>query len=709
LCIVTALSAANTAKIDFRTDVQPLIEKRCIACHGPEQQMNAFRLDRRGAAMRGGTRSVIVPGNSAASRLYLRLVDDRFGKRMPAGGSLPADEVAIFKTWIDQGAVWPDDVANDPVLTPPDPKAVQMVSALRKGDAKPLLADAKALNLRGPGGATPFMFAALYSDAATVSRLLDLGADANVRNDANATPLMWAVDDLGKTRALLDHGAQVNAVSTDGRTPLVIAASQTGSAAVVGLLLEKGATGESAALREAASRGDLESMRLLIAHGADVKAGGAAALTGALERRCSECADVIAKALDAKAFTAALLSLAVYSEPESIRYVLDHGADVNATDVDGRTPLMYAANNDRLPLETVQLLVGKGADVNAKSHEGETALASARLHGNTPIVDFLIASGAKGTAPSPSTLRFLPNNTAADAVRRALPLMQKADLSFTQKSGCVSCHNEGLTGMALAAARTAGFHTDEPMEAKEVKAVASFFGDWRERLLQGMAPGGPAYTLEGLHAEHYQPDLTTDAIARYIRLRQFPDGHWDVGCGGSRNPLCGDEITNTANSLRALQLYAPSADKPAVDKQVQLAAQWLAKAPIHTHEDRTFRVFGLAWSGGNSQALGNAVHELTATQRADGGWSDNPYMTSTAYATGEALVALHEGGVSLTDPAWRRGLQFLLKAQVDDGSWYVKSHSYGTQPYFDAGFPHGTDQWISAAATNWAVMALSAR
>ncbi|MEP6715985.1 MAG: ankyrin repeat domain-containing protein [Terriglobia bacterium] len=674
-------------------------------CHGPEQQMNSFRLDRRGAAMRGGTRSVIVPGNSAASRLYLRLVDDRFGRRMPATGPLPDNEIAIFKAWIDQGAVWPDELANDPVLTPADPKAAQLVAALRQGDAKGLLADAAALNLRGPYGATPFMYAVLYSDSATVSKLLELGADGNVHNDAGATPLMWAVDDFGKTKTLLSHGAKVNAVSTDGRTPLLIAASQKDSTAVIGLLLESGAdSNQSSPLREAASRGDLESMKLLIARGANVKAAGSGALAGALERRCFECADLIAKALDQKAFTSALLTLVVYSDPAAIRYVVERGADVNAVDVDGRSPLMYAANNDRLPLETIQLLVGQGAHVNAKSHEGESALRSARLHGNSPVVKFLIASGATGPAPEVEALRFIEKNSAATAVRRALPIMQRADLNFTQKSGCVSCHNEALTGMALATARTAGFRADEAMEAKAVKAVVSFYGDWRERLLQGVPPGGPAYVLQELHAERYRPDLMTDAVARYLRLKQFPDGHWTVGCGGSRNPLCGDEVTNTANSLRALQFYAPTASK-----EIRQAAGWLATTPVFTNEDRTFRVFGLAWAGGQEEALVKAVRDLSATQRADGGWSDNPYMTSTAYATGEALMALHEGGMAVSDPAWQRGVEFLLRTQVEDGSWFVKSHSYGTQPYFDDGFPHGTDQWISAAATNWAVMALTAR
>jgi ankyrin repeat protein len=718
LCASSFAGILSAEPVDFRKDVAPLIQKRCIACHGPEQQMNAFRLDRRSAALRGGTRSVIVPGNSAASRLYLRLIGDQFGRRMPATGPMPAEEIAVIKAWIDEGAPWPDELANEPVLTPPDPKAVRMVEALRGGDKAAFLKlvdeDPQALNLRGPDGSTPFMFAVLYSDAATVKALLAKGADPNKRNDANATALMWAVNDLEKTRALLDRGADVNALSSDGRTPLLIAATQAGTAPIVKLLLDhhadpnpKGrAPGDASPLREAAGAGDAEAMQLLLDHGANIKNAGGGAITGALEAKCSRCVDLVAKGLDAKEYTASLLSLSVYGDLDAMRFALDHGADVNAADVDGHTPLMFAANCDRLPLKSVALLIERGANVNAKSVDGHTALDAARLHGNSPIVDLLIKSGAKSTPEPTVALAFQKGNTIRDAVTRALPLLQKADLNFTQKSGCVSCHNEALTDMAISAARGSGFHIDEPLAKQEVKAVASFFGEWRERLLQGMAPGGPAYILEGLHAEQYRPDLITDSITHYIRMRQFPDGHWGVGCGGSRNPLCGDEITNTANSLRALQFYAPAGFRVDYEKSIQLASAWLAKASVYTHEDRTFRVFGLAWAG-NKEALKIAVQDLLKEQHADGGWSDNSYLDSTSYATGQALVALHEAGIPLADTNWQRGIQFLLKTQNTDGSWYVKSRSFPAQPYFDDGFPHGIDQWISASGTNWAVIALS--
>ena len=83
-------------------------------------------------------------------------------------------------------------------------------------------------------------------------------------------------------------------------------------------------------------------------------------------------------------------------------------------------------------------------------------------------------------------------------------------------------------------------------------------------------------------------------------------------------------------------------------------------------------------------------------------------MGSDAYATGSALVALClAGGLATDEPAYRRGVAFLLREQRADGSWLVKSRSKPFQPYYESGFPHGNDQFISMAATSWAVTALA--
>jgi hypothetical protein len=83
-------------------------------------------------------------------------------------------------------------------------------------------------------------------------------------------------------------------------------------------------------------------------------------------------------------------------------------------------------------------------------------------------------------------------------------------------------------------------------------------------------------------------------------------------------------------------------------------------------------------------------------------------MDSDAYATGSALVALHEAGkIPVSDPLYERGVAFLLKTQQHDGSWLVRTRSKPFQTYYESGFPHGKDQFISMAASAWATTALA--
>src|SRR6266705_1641148 len=88
LIFAGALAAQVPAKVDFRRDVQPLFKTYCVGCHGPSQQMGGLRLDRKRDAMRGGSISVIGPGNGSGSRLYLKLIGSQFGAQMPPTGAL---------------------------------------------------------------------------------------------------------------------------------------------------------------------------------------------------------------------------------------------------------------------------------------------------------------------------------------------------------------------------------------------------------------------------------------------------------------------------------------------------------------------------------------------------------------------------------------------------------------------------------------------
>ena len=113
-------------------------------------------------------------------------------------------------------------------------------------------------------------------------------------------------------------------------------------------------------------------------------------------------------------------------------------------------------------------------------------------------------------------------------------------------------------------------------------------------------------------------------------------------------------------------------------------------------------------SGAPQERVRGATQELLQAQRPDGGWAQLPDMESDAYATGSALVALHQaGGLAVDDRAYRRGLGYLLSTQRDDGSWHVVSRSKPFQTYFESGYPHGKDQFISIAAGGWATTALA--
>src|SRR5690242_19159447 len=181
------LSAQRPAKVDFANDVLPILRQNCVSCHGPTQQSSGMRLDRKSAVI--GRRGV-VPGSSDNSFLYHRISGAAYGMQMPPTGALRPEQIALIKTWIDEGADWPDSLANEVDLPPLNAKAVAMVEALRTGDdatfSKFVAEDPQLLNARGPSGGTPFMYAVLYTGAPTLERLLKQGADPNKRNDVKA-------------------------------------------------------------------------------------------------------------------------------------------------------------------------------------------------------------------------------------------------------------------------------------------------------------------------------------------------------------------------------------------------------------------------------------------------------------------------------------------------------------------------------------------
>jgi hypothetical protein len=96
-------------KPDFARDVQPILNRSCVSCHGAKAQLGSLRLDSRKAAAKS-----IQAGNPEDSTLYQRVAGIGDQARMPMGGKpLPPHEIELIKKWIAEGAEWPEALSVD--------------------------------------------------------------------------------------------------------------------------------------------------------------------------------------------------------------------------------------------------------------------------------------------------------------------------------------------------------------------------------------------------------------------------------------------------------------------------------------------------------------------------------------------------------------------------------------------------------------------
>ena len=618
----------------------------------------------------------------------------------------------------------------------------ELFQAIRNGDTvfiKNHLSKSD-LAIRDKRGATPLMHAAAFGTTETLKMILDAGADVNAHNDHNATALLWAARDPEKARLLIERGADVNATSMEGQSPLIAASTRPDASPVIALLIAKGANidfqegrRQFTALTMAAESGDTESVRLLLAKGASagaVNRFGMTALGSAPTGRGVEIAqlllqrglDVNLGATDAGRVTngpidrlkvTALHNAAAFGPVEMVRSLLKAGANVHARDSRSLTPLFFAVATEYPSVEMLQTLLQAGADVNARDNTGETPLDWAEKFGDPQAIALLKAAGAKtGVVYHAPKMPSAEPPKPAVALARSLTLLESSSTEFARKSLCVSCHHQPLIARTQALAKLAGIPVNEKVEKEQLSQMVTQWTGPQEEFLQGLFPGGGANRLAemllGMKASNHPADSITDSAVVAVALSQRPDGRWAAGEVQLRPPLAESDVASTARILRVLQEYSIPARKQEFAKRAARAQAWLKTVkPVRT-EDAFMRLSGLTWPRSSDSEIKSAAKTLLAMQRPDGGWGNNPNMPSDAYMTGSALVALAESkAIPVNDATYRKGIQYLLSTQFPDGSWYVRSRAIKFQPYFESGFPHGHDQWISAAATSWAAQAIA--
>ena len=294
------------------------------------------------------------------------------------------------------------------------------------------------------------------------------------------------------------------------------------------------------------------------------------------------------------------------------------------------------------------------------------------------------------------------------AVAKSLPLLAKGAAGHMANRTCFACHNQHPPVLALVTARQHGFAVDDGAVAKNVKFINDFLDKNRANYLKGQGQGGASdtagYALWTLDAGAWPANETTAAVVEYLLLYNQDVPFWRTA---NRPPSEASRFTSSYVGLRALQTFGTKNQQERIARRTREVRSWLLKTPAKDTEDRVFRLWALRQAGAHPIEVHTAAQALLKSQRADGGWAQLDSMESDAYATGTALVALHEVvDLPTKDAIYQRGVRFLLKAQQGDGSWHIRSRSKPFQLYFESGFPHGKDQFISSAASGWATWAL---
>jgi ankyrin repeat protein len=310
-------------------------------------------------------------------------------------------------------------------------------SAIRDGDldrARLLISQGEDVNKMDGFGYSPLFYAARFGHLRIAEVLMNHGAKINIANSGKATALQIAsaTGHIRIVEFLIRRAADVGAKDSDGNTALHRAA-QGGHAEVVSFLLSAGANihaqedwhGGATALHLAAEQGHIEVVTLLVTKGADVNSvdrdgrtplyyasfpivslqeqlRGSYGVGYGIRGHANVVALLVQKGgrinSKSKSGVTALHNAAKSYNHEMTSFLLAHGAEVNARDDYGQTPLHMASGSlhtteREAQLSVIRALLSHGADPMAFTDSGYSPIHRAALHGYAEVVELLLGIG----------------------------------------------------------------------------------------------------------------------------------------------------------------------------------------------------------------------------------------------------------------------------------------------------------------------------
>lgn len=294
-------------------------------------------------------------------------------------------------------------------------------------------------------------------------------------------------------------------------------------------------------------------------------------------------------------------------------------------------------------------------------------------------------------------------------MKKSLDLLRAAAKGHIEKKSCFGCHNQAFPMLAFSEAKKRNFN----IPTEEIKAQADFVLEFlkknQEKYSEGKGTGGDAdtagYALLTLELAGIKPNETTDAVVTYFLKHQAANGYWKVT--SNRPPSEASHFTTNYLALHSLRVWGNVKLKNEIEERTKKSIAWLLETSPKTNEDQVFQLLAFSEVKVDKTIIEKSAKALIAKQKGDGGWAQIDTLDSDPYATATALVSLHLVSIlSNKDKAFQDGIKYLIKTRKEDGSWFVKSRSKPFQTYYESGFPHGKDQFISVAASGWAATAL---
>ena len=384
----------------------------------------------------------------------------------------------------------------------------------------------------------------------------------------------------------------------------------------------------------------------------------------------------------------------------AVTILLPQGESALPKDVEVWTSLDYAP--DKYEKVAERTLTSQPAEQTLAFPAREARYLRLRIISGTSESDLAIGeirvleSARAGYVPLFSRVKQVKHwkGGARDAAQRGLEWLQQASVNWWDYNGCFGCHVQGQVIMGQDIARRNGYRVNMP--ALRLLAQSARENGWETAggwAFAGMALAR-ANTMNGVRADpavQAQMDLL---LKQQSKAGFFTDPKPHL-------PIVQGAFDTTANALVAFDWAGSHGGKPQVKAAASRALAWMSTAVPKTTQDKVYKIISLSRFAPDKRDIAWAlVDKLAVEQQPDGGWKETAAMMgSNAFATGQVLYAYQQAGVSVLSPTFRRGVDYLLKNQVNDtspdnGVWYA----INTQ----------SDDKTELAPTMWAVIGLAA-